>query len=165
MATAAQKLDQLQCDERCVIKHGKTEFRGSILLNKLVHDAGLLTEEKRKLEAEIKQLSADILADAQEYLQECGTLHICTADGVYQTTITLRETVELADVDGLIKTVGIQRFEMLVNTTTTHKPTAELKTQALDADNPEAEALRKHLVTVPGKPTVSHKRPAQPKED
>lgn len=169
MAVAAQRLEQVQRQEQqengVIIKRGREETHGSVRLALLVHDAGVLAEEKRKLESDIAELNADILEDIQDLLEDVGTVTLITPDGVHSTKIVVRDAVELEGVEELELFLGDNRFDELVDTKTTHRPTKELRDLALDADNPESETLRKHLVVARCKPTITHNRPAQPKKE
>lgn len=163
--TQEQTLRQEQQKDGIIVKRGRDEERGSVRLAKLVHDAGYLAEEKRKLEKDLGELRTDILEEVEHLLQDVGTLHLITPDGVYKTSIKVRDTVELEDVEGLEVYLGDNLFDELVETVTTYKPTAELRERALAGERADAKKLREHLVVKRCSPTVTHQKPSKPQED
>jgi hypothetical protein len=152
MTTAAQKLEGVAYEAKCIIKTGRKEAKGSAALGRLVSDGLDIKREIDLLQGRLDLINAEIVAKTGQFFDDgLGTVHVHV--GAIDCKITKRDIVAITDGEAL-RGVLKKRFDDLVRTKITYAPERRLIEMATDADDLKGRRAAAYLAIKPAKPAV-----------
>lgn len=140
----------------CVIRKGRTEIVGPAGLAELVAKGKALTDGIKEMKADLDKVTAQLLQLVAPEIDGVTVLHVVAGED--KAVVTMRDKVEIEDLDGLRVVLG-DRFEDLVKRKVAYEPEAKLVLMASGegCEAAMAEKIGQCLAVREAKPGVSYK--------